>query len=304
MSLPFPSCSKAGGEALNNRLLMKNLLTVNDLNISYDGGTPALKGIDVSLGHKEILGIVGESGSGKTTLIRSLINLLPANTSINSHTMRFNGKDLESLSKNQWRQLRGNEIAMIFQNPGSYLNPNLKIGRQFVESIRNKQPLSKKEAKEKAINTLGRMHLKDPEWIMNIYPFQLSGGMQQRVAIAMTIVMEPLLILADEPTSALDVKTQAQIVRELIALRENFDTSIIMVTHNICCSAHTADRLMVMRKGKVVECDQTTSVLKNPEQEYTRQLLAAIPFLKGVKSSPLIGDCSEDCATKTEGVAT
>jgi len=276
---------------------MKNLLTVNDLNISYDGGTPALKGIDVSLGHKEILGIVGESGSGKTTLIRSLINLLPANTSINSHTMRFNGKDLGLLSKEQWRQLRGNEIAMIFQNPGSYLNPNLKIGRQFVESIRNKQPLSKKEAQEKAINTLGRMHLNDPEWIMNAYPFQLSGGMQQRVAIAMTIVMEPLLILADEPTSALDVKTQAQIVRELIALRENFDTSIIMVTHNICCSAHTADRLMVMRKGKVVECDQTTSVLKNPEQEYTRQLLAAIPILKGAKSSPLRGAIPEGCCT-------
>ncbi len=283
---------------------MKNLLTVNELSISYDGGTPALQGIDISIDHKEILGIVGESGSGKTTLIRSLINLLPAKTSINAPTMRFNGKDLGALSKEQWRRLRGNEIAMIFQNPGSYLNPNIKIGRQFVESIRNKQPRSKKEAQQKAIKTLGRMHLNDPEWIMTAYPFQLSGGMQQRVAIAMTIVMEPLLILADEPTSALDVKTQAQIVRELVALRENFDTSIIMVTHNICCSAHTADRLMVMRKGKVVECDLTTNVLKNPQREYTRQLLAAIPILKGAKSSPLMGELPEGWTTKTEGVAT
>ncbi len=279
---------------------MKNLLTVNDLAISYDGGAPALKGVDVSIGHKEILGIVGESGSGKTTLIRALINLLPANSSIAAQTMRFNGKDLRALSKEQWRRLRGNEIAMIFQNPGSYLNPTIKIGRQFVESIRNKQPLSKKEAQQKAIQTLGRMHLEDPERMMNAYPFQLSGGMQQRVAIAMTIVMEPLLILADEPTSAIDVKTQAQIVRELVALRENFDTSIIMVTHNIACSAHTADRLMVMRKGKVVECDRTTSVLKNPQREYTRQLLAAIPILKGAKSSPLMGEISQGWEMKTE----
>ncbi len=279
---------------------MENLLTVNDLTISYDGETPSLRGVDITVARKEILGIVGESGSGKTTLIRSLINLLPANTSVTSRNMRFNGKDLSALSKEEWRRIRGNEIAMIFQNPGSYLNPTIKIGRQFVESIRNKQPLSKKEAQQKALQTLGKMHLDDPQRIMNAYPFQLSGGMQQRVAIAMTIVMEPLLILADEPTSALDVKTQAQIVRELVALRENFDTSIIMVTHNICCSAHTADRLMVMRKGKVVECDLTTSVLKNPQQAYTRQLLGAIPILKGAKSSPLMGELSEGWTTKTK----
>jgi peptide/nickel transport system ATP-binding protein len=272
---------------------MKNLLTVNDLTISYDGDAPSLQEVDISIGRKEILGIVGESGSGKTTLIRSLINLLPANTTIRSSTMHFNGKDLGKLSKEEWRRIRGNEIAMIFQNPGSYLNPTIKIGKQFVESIRNKQPLSKKEAQQKALHTLGKMHLDDPQRVMNAYPFQLSGGMQQRVAIAMTIVMEPLLILADEPTSALDVKTQAQIVRELVALRHNFDTSIIMVTHNICCSAHTADRLMVMRKGKIVECDRTTSVLKNPQQAYTCQLLGSIPILKGAKSSPLVGELSD-----------
>jgi peptide/nickel transport system ATP-binding protein len=278
---------------------MQTLLTVKDLTISYDGQTPSLRGVDISIDRKEILGIVGESGSGKTTLIRSLINLLPANTAITAQTMRFNGKDLPALSKEQWRRLRGNEIGMIFQNPGAYLNPNLKIGRQFVESIRNKQPLSKKEAQSKAIQTLEKMHLDDPQRIMHAYPFQLSGGMQQRVAIAMTMVMDPLLILADEPTSALDVKTQAQIVRELVSLREKFDTSIIMVTHNICCSAHTADRLMVMRKGRVVECDRTTRVLKDPQQAYTRRLLAAIPILKGAKSSPLMGELSEGWATKT-----
>lgn len=278
---------------------MKNLLTVNDLTINYDGGEPALRGVDMSIARKEILGIVGESGSGKTTLIRSLINLLPANTAVTSSTMRFNDIDLTALSKEDWRRLRGSEIAMIFQNPGAYLNPTIKIGRQFVESIRNKQSISKQEARQKAITTLGKMHLDDPQRIMRAYPFQLSGGMQQRVAIAMTIVMEPLLILADEPTSALDVKTQVQIVRELVALRENFDTSIIMVTHNICCSAHTADRLMVMRHGEVVECDRTTTILKNPRQAYTRQLLGAIPILKGAKSSPLMGEVSTGWAAKT-----
>jgi peptide/nickel transport system ATP-binding protein len=208
---------------------MDNLLTIKNLSISYDGRTPSLRGVDLTLNRKEILGIVGESGSGKTTLIRSLINLLPAKTTVGSETMRFNGKDLSSLSKEQWRRMRGNEIGMIFQNPGAYLNPNLKIGRQFVESIRNKQPLSKKEARQKAIQTLGKMHLDDPERIMGAYPFQLSGGMQQRVAIAMTMVMDPLLILADEPTSALDAATETDVLDGISGAMTG--RTVLIVTH-------------------------------------------------------------------------
>lgn len=260
---------------------MKNLLEITDLNISYNGGgSPAVAGINLNLAHREILGIVGESGSGKTTLIRALINLLPVGGALHSGTIRFNDQDLHSLNQEAWRQIRGNTIAMIFQNPGSYLNPIIKIGRQFVESIRNHREVSKNDAWNKAMETLERMHLNDPANIMKAYPFQLSGGMQQRVAIAMAMAMEPLLLLADEPTSALDVKTQAQIIRELLELREHFNTSIIMVTHNICCSAHMADRLMVMRHGEVVECNRTTEILMRPRQTYTQKLLASIPNLK------------------------
>ena len=266
---------------------MTTLLEIKNLSIAYDDNIHAVNNIDMDVGHKEIIGIVGESGSGKSTLIRSLINLLPPNAAVASGTMTFNGRNLLQYNNEAWRQLRGNDMAMIFQNPGAYLNPVTKVGRQFIESIRNHRSLTKKEAAIKAIQTLKKMNLKDPEQIMGAYPFQLSGGMKQRVAIAMAIAMEPLLILADEPTSALDVKTQAQIIHELSDLRSEFDTSIIMVTHNICSAAHLADRLMVMYRGKVVEFDQTDIVINHPKNDYTRTLIDSIPNLKGNGLCPI-----------------
>lgn len=260
---------------------MKTLLEIKDITVEYDVGVPAIEGINFSLSHREIIGIVGESGSGKTTLIRALINLLHSRAELTAGSINFKGRDLSSLSRAQWRQLRGNEISMIFQNPGSYLNPVIRVGTQFIESIRNHRTLTVKAARQKALDTLEKMNLKDPDRIMKAYPFQLSGGMKQRVAIAMAMAMEPALILADEPTSALDVKTQAQIVRELVALRDRFDTSIILVTHNICCSAQMADRIMVMYRGRALECGHTAEILTRPRDAYTRQLLGAIPSLKG-----------------------
>ena len=262
---------------------MGNLVEIDDLTIAYDQDIKAVNRVSLDVGHREIIGIVGESGSGKTTLIRSLINLLPPNASVVSGTIRFNGNNLMDYGKEQWRQLRGGDIAMIFQNPGSFLNPIIKVGRQFVESIRNHRPLTRKTAEIKAVQVLEKMDLKDPERVMDAYPFQLSGGMKQRVAIAMAVAMEPPLILADEPTSALDVKTQAQIIRELSALRQTFDTAIVMVTHNICCAAHMADRIMVMYRGRLVESGMTESVIFRPKKEYTRQLLSAVASLKGVE---------------------
>lgn len=260
---------------------MDKLLEVKKLSVKYNGEENALDNINFDVGYKEIVGIVGESGSGKTTLVRTIINLLSPDAKVLSGEIIFQGKDILAYNKEQWRNFRGNEIAMIFQNPGSYLNPILKIGKQFVESIRNHRDVSKLEAIKKAKDTLEKMHLSDTDRVMNSYPFQLSGGMKQRVAIAMALAMEPRLILADEPTSALDVKTQSQISNELMELRDKFDTSIILVTHNIGCAAYMADRIMVMRNGKVVEYDSKSKVITDPKMEYTRKLLASIPELKG-----------------------
>lgn len=261
---------------------MSKLLEVKGLTVKYNSEENVLDNINFNVGYREIVGIVGESGSGKTTLVRTIINLLSPGAKIISGEIMFGGKNVLTYNKEQWRNFRGNEVSMVFQNPSSYLNPILKIGKQFVESIRNHRDVSKFEAIKKAKDTLEKMHLSDADRVMNSYPFQLSGGMKQRVAIAMALAMEPKLILADEPTSALDVATQVQIANELMELRDKFDTSIIMVTHNIGCAAYMADRIMVMKNGKVVEYDSKSKVIMEPKMEYTRELLAAIPKLKGL----------------------
>ncbi|SHK17145.1 ABC transporter [Geosporobacter subterraneus DSM 17957] len=262
---------------------MGRLLEVRDLTVKYNGEENAIENINMVLDHKEIIGIVGESGSGKTTFVRAIINLLSPNAEIVSGEIIFNGQNISKYNQEQWRNLRGNEITMIFQNPGAYINPIIKIGRQFVESIRNHRNLSKVDAAQKARETLEKMSLGDIDRIMNAYPFQLSGGMQQRVAIAMALAMEPKLIIADEPTSALDVVTQVQIINALMALRNHFHTSILLVTHNIGCAAYMADRIMVMNKGQVVECNDKSKLITNPQMEYTQKLLHAFPELKGLR---------------------
>ncbi|AOY74491.1 ABC transporter ATP-binding protein [Clostridium formicaceticum] len=260
---------------------MDKLLEVKNLTVQYDGGGYAIENINIDVNDQEIIGIVGESGSGKTTLVRAIINLLSSNAKIVSGEVVFCGENIGKYNKEQWRKLRGNEIAMIFQNPGSYLNPIMKIGKQFIESIRSHRDISKAQAVKKAKDTLEKMGLDDGDRMMNSYPYQLSGGMKQRVAIAMAMAMEPKLILADEPTSALDVITQTQIANELLDLRDKFKTSIVMITHNIGFAAYIADRIVVMHDGKVVECDNKSQIILEPKAEYTRTLLQTIPELKG-----------------------
>ncbi|PIE31597.1 peptide ABC transporter ATP-binding protein [candidate division KSB3 bacterium] len=263
---------------------MSALLEIRSLTVTYGGEGNAIARITMSVDHREILGIVGESGCGKTTLVRTILNLLSPNAEIVSGEILFCNKNLRAYSREEWRQLRGNEIAMIFQNPGSHLNPILRIGRQFVESIRNHRDISKADAVKKVRDTLRKVHLRDVDRIIHSYPFQLSGGMKQRVAIAMALAMEPRLILADEPTSALDVMTQVQIINELMELREQFDTSIILVTHNIGCAAYMSDTIMVMNEGEIVEYDRKARVITAPEKAYTKKLLAAVPQLKGLQA--------------------
>ncbi len=272
--------------ASNNKsgTLDNALLRINALTVAYGGEGNALSNISLTMNQKEILGIVGESGCGKTTLVRAIFNLLTPNAAIKSGEIFFQNKNLRTCNHEDWRRLRGNEIAMIFQNPGAHFNPIMKIGRQFVESIRNHRDVSKAIAVEKAKETLRKVHLANADRIMSSYPFQLSGGMKQRVAIAMALAMEPRLILADEPTSALDVVTQVQIINELMELREKFGTSIILVTHNIGCAAYMADRIMVMSQGQIVEYDEKARVITEPEMDYTKTLLAAIPQLRGLRA--------------------
>lgn len=264
--------------------MITNLLEIKNLTVKYDGQENVVKNVNINIGNKEIIGIVGESGCGKTTLIRTIINLLPKNGCVVSGELIYNGKNLLQNNNEQWRRLRGNDIAMIFQNPASYLNAIMKISKQFTESIITHRSVTLETAREKARSALKKMNLSDTDRIMNSYPFQLSGGMKQRVAIAMAIAMEPKLIIADEPTSDLDAITQKQISNELMELRDKLDTSIIIVTHNLGCAAYMADKIMVMNQGKIEEYSDKNNVINFPRKVYTRRLLEAIPKLKGLEA--------------------
>lgn len=260
---------------------MGKLLEVNSLSVVYNEERQALHNITMDIKHNEVIAIVGESGCGKSTLIKSIFNLLPKNAVVESGEILFNGQNMYELQAEQWRQLRGNDIAMIFQNPGSYMNPVMRIGRQFVESIRTHRKLSKAEAVQMAERALEKMNLQEPERIMRSYPFQLSGGMKQRVAISMALCMEPQLILADEPTSALDVVTQLKIMDEFKALQKEVQSSIIWITHNIGTAAYMADRIIVMNEGEIVEAGEKDDIIYYPKMDYTKKLLDSIPQLKG-----------------------
>lgn len=258
-----------------------NMLEIQNCTICYQNGTPAVSDVSLSVSEGEIVSIVGESGSGKTTVIRSILGLLPGGGKVTKGDILFEGESLLQYSKKQWRELRGTQISMIFQDSGAMINPIRKIGSQYVEYIRAHKNISKKDAFGMAVEMLEKMRLPDGKRIMESYPFELSGGMCQRVGIAMAMTFQPKLLLADEPTSALDVTTQAQIVRQMMELRDDFGTGIIVVTHNIGVAAYMADKLLVMRQGKVVDSGQREDILHNPQSEYTKNLLASVPALKG-----------------------
>lgn len=257
------------------------LLNIDNLSIYYSGSEPAVKTLSFAVKERQIVGIVGESGSGKTTLIRAILGLLPQGAAVNSGAIRFRGRDIINYSREEWRRLRGDKMALVFQDAGRFLNPIRRIGSQYIESIRCHSQLSKSAAYAKALSMLGKMSLGHPESIMRAYPFQLSGGMQQRVGIAMAMTMEPELLLADEPTSSLDAVVQAQVVRQMMQLRQRFNTGIIIVTHNIGVAAYMCDQIGVMQAGELVEWGDKAQVIDNPRQAYTRRLLAAVPELGG-----------------------
>lgn len=257
------------------------MLEIKDLTIQYGDKLPVVENFSLSLKKGEIITIVGESGSGKSTVLSSVLGLLPNGGKIISGDIIYNGESMLNKSLNQWRELRGTEITMISQDSGGTLNPIRKIGKQFVEYIQTHSKMSAKEAEEKAKDMFSKVNLPDPEIIMKSYPHQLSGGMKQRVGIAMALTFHPKIILADEPTSALDVITQAQIVKEIMDLRKKFDTSIIMVTHNLGVAAYISDKIIVMQNGKIVDAGNKNEVIENPKSEYTKKLLEAVPEIGG-----------------------
>lgn len=258
------------------------MLNVQDITVTYSKNPkPTIEGFHLEMKPGEICSIVGESGSGKTTVIRSVLGLLPGGGKVTKGDILFEGESLLKYSKKQWRELRGTQISMIFQDSGAMINPVRKIGSQYVEYIRAHKDISKKDAADMAVEMLEKMRLPNGKRIMNSYSFELSGGMCQRVGIAMAMTFEPKLLLADEPTSALDVTTQAQIVRQMMELRDTFGTGIIVVTHNLGVAAYMADKMIVMKQGQIVDSGVRDDILHNPKSDYTRNLLAAVPALKG-----------------------
>ena len=257
------------------------MLEIKDLTIQYGDKLPVVENFSLSLKKGEIITIVGESGSGKSTVLSSILGLLPNGGKIISGDIIYNRESMLNKILNQWRELRGTEITMISQDSGGTLNPIRKIGKQFVEYIQTHSKISTKEAEEKAKDMFSKVNLEEPEIIMKSYPHQLSGGMKQRVGIAMALTFCPKIILADEPTSALDVITQAQIVKEIMDLRKKFDTSIIMVTHNLGVAAYISDKIIVMQNGKIVDAGNKNEVIENPKSEYTKKLLEAVPEIGG-----------------------
>ena len=260
--------------------MAENILTVENLNIAYQG-VPAVMDVNFTLERGKVLTIVGESGSGKTTVIRALMGLLPVGGEVTEGTMIFNGQDLRALSKSQWRAIRGKDMAMIFQDSGSALDPIVRIGKQFRELFKSHIEITNDECDRRAMELLESVSLPNGADILRRYPHELSGGQRQRVGIAMALAMDPALLIGDEPTSALDVTTQSQVVMQMLELAKEHNSSIVMVTHNLGVAAYMSDYIIVMKKGCVVDAGTPQDILGNPSNEYTKQLKDAVPTLEG-----------------------
>ena len=261
---------------------MDSLLSVKDLQVQFQtkkGINTAVDGISFSIGKGEILGIVGESGCGKSVSSMSILRLLGTNAKISQGSIKLGDKELLSLSEDEMCKIRGNEIAMIFQDPMTALNPIMTIGDQLIEPLVIHQGYKKKDAWKEAIEVLKKVGIAAPEKRMKEYPHQLSGGMRQRIMIAMAVSCAPKLLIADEPTTALDVTIQAQILELMLELREKMDTAIMLITHDMGVVAETADNILVLYAGKVVEYGSVKDIFNDPKHPYTQGLLSSIPPL-------------------------
>jgi peptide/nickel transport system ATP-binding protein/oligopeptide transport system ATP-binding protein len=267
------------------------LLDVRDFSVAF-GTHAAVDGVSLTIGEREIVGLVGESGSGKTVLSLSLLRLVPKPGVVRSGQLRWQGRDLLTLADEEMRALRGREIAMIFQNPQSSLNPVRSIGTQMSAVIRLHQrpdrpertdrtdragPIDARTARDEALRWLAAVRIADPERVYGSYPHQCSGGMCQRILIAMALACRPKLLIADEPTASLDVTIAAQIMDLLLEIRERYGTAILLVSHDLGVIARMCDRIAVMYRGRIVEEAEAIALYRSPQHEYTRRLLDAVP---------------------------
>lgn len=271
------------------------LLSVKKLTISFKKEkefVPVVHGLNYDLYENEIVGIVGESGSGKSVSSLAVMGLLPPKISkITNGTIVFNGKEITNLSDTEFQKIRGNDIAMIFQEPMSSLNPSLKCGFQVAEILERHTSLSKKEIKTEVISLFEKVKLPNPEELFNKYPHQISGGQKQRVMIAMAIACKPKILIADEPTTALDVTVQKEIIQLLKDLQQETKMSILFISHDLSLVSEIANRVLVMYKGEIVEQGNAKAIFENPQHNYTKALIASRPSLEfRLKRLPTIQD--------------
>jgi peptide/nickel transport system ATP-binding protein/glutathione transport system ATP-binding protein len=257
------------------------VIGVEHLDVSIHG-TPILRQVSLDIAPGEVFGLVGESGSGKSMTALALMGLLPDGAEARG-AIRLDGRDLAALPERDWCRIRGNEIGMIFQEPMTSLNPVFTVGRQLTEHIRVHKGLSKAEAEARALELLRQVRIPEPERRLDQYPHELSGGMRQRVVIAMAMACRPRLLIADEPTTALDVTIQAEILALIDRLKREAGMAVLFITHDMAVVAQMADRVVVMYRGRIVESGPVTEIFEAPRAEYTRNLLAAVPRLGSMR---------------------
>jgi ABC-type dipeptide/oligopeptide/nickel transport system ATPase component len=257
------------------------LLEVNNLSVNFRRNREmieAVRDVSFALDESETLGIVGESGSGKSQTVLALLGLTDSNGAV-AGSAKLEGEELIGMTTRQLNRIRGSRVSMIFQDPMTSLNPHLRIGTQMAEVLALHKNLSGKAARDRCIEMLEQVRISDPARRFRQYPHELSGGMRQRVMIAMSLLCEPALLVADEPTTALDVTVQAEILDLMRGLRERYQMAMILITHDLGVVAGNCDRVLVMRDGRIVESGAAEDIFYSPQQSYTRELLAAVPRL-------------------------
>ncbi|WP_217571453.1 ABC transporter ATP-binding protein [Mesorhizobium sp. GbtcB19] len=272
-----------------------SVLNVEKLSIAYGGKRgwqSAVNGISLRVGQGEALGLVGESGSGKSSVALAILRYLPGNARVAASALEFQGRELRELAGEELRGLRGDRIAAVYQHPGAALSPAMTIGRQIGETIMRHRPVRHEEARWRSAELLKRVRVANPERVLELYPHELSGGMQQRANIAIAIALDPALLVMDEPTTALDASVQSEVIAILDDLRREHKTSILLISHDINLIRRSCDRVAVMQSGAVVESGGAEDVFENPSHAYTKALIASIPALNFTKRDGRLAETS------------